>query len=282
MATPTTKSNRTVTSGKDQLILAGISKDLSTTKSIPLGGTTYTPTTLSTFIQSRIDAANEVVTAKAAWQNAAKAYLAINTQANVVVHDLKQFVIGLFGAEASQLSDFGFTPRKKTVLTPDQKVAAAAKRAATRKARGTVGPKAKLAIKGTVPTTAPATPAAPAAPAVTTTSSAPAPAPTGNTGNPTANPNQVTLVITTAPAPAPTQATAPAPVPAAAPATVQSNPAPMVAQAAAPVSAPTVPVNGTTVAVQAQPMAVASTPTQASIPEVAQAAPGVAQAAAKS
>ena len=74
MANTTNKSNRTVTSGKDQLILAGISKDLSTTKSIPLGGTTYTPTTLSTFIQSRIDAANEVVTAKAAWQSAAKAY----------------------------------------------------------------------------------------------------------------------------------------------------------------------------------------------------------------
>ena len=117
------------------------------------------PASLTTFIQSRIDAANEVVTAKAAWQSAAKAYIALNAQANVVVHDLKQFVIGLFGADSSKLPDFGFTPRKKAVLTPDQKVAAAAKRAATRKARGTVGPKAKLAIKGTVPSTTPAPPA---------------------------------------------------------------------------------------------------------------------------
>ncbi len=269
MATITNKTNRTVTSGKDQLILAGISKDLTTTTSIPLGGTTYTPTTLSTFIQSRIAAANEVITAKAAWQAAAKTYIAIDTQANVVVHDLKQFVIGLFGAESSKHSDFGFSPRKKTVLTPEQKVEAAAKRAATRKARGTKGPKAKLAITGAVPSTSPATPAAPAAPAVTTPAPTPAPAPT-------ATPNQVTLVITPAPAPAPTQATAPAPVPAAAPATVQSSPAPVQAPAAAPVIAPTVPVNGT------EPSAAPTAPVQAPANGATQVAPAVVPAAAKS
>jgi hypothetical protein len=274
MPNTTTKTNRTVTSGKDQLLIAGIQKDLSTTKSIPLGGTTYTPASLTTFIQSRIDAANEVVTAKAAWQSAAKAYIALNAQANVAVHDLKQFVIGLFGADSSKLPDFGFTPRKKAVLTPDQKVAAAAKRAATRKARGTVGPKAKLAIKGTVPSTTTATPAAPAAPAVTTPAT---PAPTqaaAPSANPTANPNQVTLVITTAPAPAPTQATAPAPVPAAAPATVQAaQPAVTpVAQA----QAPTVPVNGT------EPSVAPAAAVQAPPNGATQVAPAVVPAVAKS
>jgi hypothetical protein len=256
MATIPTKTNRTVTSGKDQLLIAGIQKDLTSTKSLPLGGTTYTPTTLTTFIQSRIDAANEVVTAKAAWQSAAKAYKALNTQANVVVHDLKQFVIGLFGAESTKLSDFGFSPRKKAVLTPEQKVVATKKRAATREARGTVGPKAKLAIKGTVPSAEPATPAAPAAPAAPTPPAAPV-----ASAAPAASPNTVTLVVTTAPA-APAQATAPAPVPAAAPAPVQNNPAPTPAPAAAPVSAPTVPVNGTPVPTpaptQAQPTATPS------------------------
>jgi hypothetical protein len=279
MANSTTKTNRTVTSGKDQLLIAGIQKDLTTTKSIPLGGTTYTPATLTTFIQSRIDAANEVVTAKAAWQNAAKAYIALNAQANVVVHDLKQFVIGLFGADSLKLPDFGFTPRKKAVLTPDQKVEAAKKRAATRVARGTKGPKAKLAIHGTVTPTTPATPAAPAAPA------AAAPSP---------SPNQVTLVVTTAPAPAPTQATAPAPVPAAAPATVQAAqpvvtpvvqqqiappPAPQAPQAAAavaPAQAPTVPVNGT------DPSVAPSAPVQALANGATQVAPAVVPAVAKS
>jgi hypothetical protein len=264
MPNTTTKTNRTVTSGKDQLLIAGIQKDLSTTKSIPLGGTTYTPASLTTFIQSRIDAANEVVTAKAAWQSAAKAYIALNAQANVVVHDLKQFVIGLFGADSSKLPDFGFTPRKKAVLTPDQKVEAAKKRAATRVARGTKGPKAKLAIHGTVTPTTPATPAAPAAPA------AAAPSP---------SPNQVTLVVTTAPAPA--QAMAPAPVPAVTPVVQQiaQPPAPQAPQAAAavaPAQAPTVPVNGT------DPSVAPSAPVQALANGATQVAPAVVPAVAKS
>jgi len=197
MATKT----RTSTQGKDQQVITGIQKDLSTMSSLPLGGETFTPATLTAFVQSRIDAGNEVVVAKAYWQNAAKTYEAINTKATIVVHDLKQLVIGAFGATSSKLADFGFTPRKVVVLTPDQKVAAAAKRAATRKARGTLGPKAKLAVTGTVAPTAPVTTAKPAVPA------APAAAPPATPPNaappaaPTATP---TVASATAPATAPT------------------------------------------------------------------------------
>ena len=224
MATPTTKTNRTVTSGKDQLLMAGIQKDLSSTKSIPLGGMTYTPATLTTFIQSRIDAANEVVTAKAAWQSAGKAYEALNARANVVVHDLKQFVIGVFGADSHKLPDFGFTLRKKVVLTPEQKVLAVKKRAATRVARGTKGPKARLAIHGTVTPTGPATPAAQAAPAASP------------------GPNQGTLAVTSS-AQAPVQAAQPAATPAVQP--IAQPPVPQGPPAAAAVAlaqAPAVPV----------------------------------------
>ena len=126
MATKTT--NRTNTQGKDQQVIQGIRVNLSQMPSLLLGGTTYTPTTLEAFIQSRIDAANQVATAKAEWQHAGKTYEALNQQANVVVHDLKQLVIGAFGATSPKLADFGFTARKVVVLTPDQKAAAAAKR----------------------------------------------------------------------------------------------------------------------------------------------------------
>jgi len=81
--------------------------------------------TLVALVQSRIDAGNQVVVAKANWQNAAKTYATINTKATIVVHDLKQLVIGAFGATSSKLADFGFAARKVTVLTPEQKVAAA-------------------------------------------------------------------------------------------------------------------------------------------------------------
>jgi len=141
---------------------------------LPLGGTSYSPTSLVAFIQSHIDAANAVVTAKANWDSAIKTYQGVDKQAQVVLHDLKALVISAFGATSQQLSDFGFTPRKVTVLTPEQKAAAATKRAATRKARGTLGPKAKLKVTGTTAAASTASTAAAPAPAA---SNAPAAAP---------------------------------------------------------------------------------------------------------
>jgi hypothetical protein len=198
--------NRTNQQGKDQQILDGIKKDLQTMSSLSLGGTTYTPASLEALIQSRIDAVNEVTTAKANWQNAAKAYTALNTLATVVVRDLKALVIGAFGSTSPKLADFGFTPRKVTVRTPEQKAAAAAKAKATRKARNTMGPKAKLAVKGTVaPPTAPSA-AAPPSP----TPPAPSPA---NTPAPATAPT-VTVNVTTAPGPSPVASPATASAPA--------------------------------------------------------------------
>jgi hypothetical protein len=95
----------------DQQILAGIQKDLQNVPSLLLGGTTYTPGSLAAFIQSRIDAANAVATAKANWLNAVKTYKAINTEAKPVVRDLRNFLLGAFGENSSVLADFGFTTK---------------------------------------------------------------------------------------------------------------------------------------------------------------------------
>jgi hypothetical protein len=194
----TTRSSQ---QGKDQEVIQGVQKDLSTMASLPLAGTTYTPASFVALVQSRIDAGNQVVTAKAAWLNAVKTYDTINKQTTVAVHDLKQLVIGAFGATSSKLADFGFAARKVVVLTPEQKAAATAKRAATRKARGTMGPKAKLKVTGataSAPTAAPAAPAAAPATAPTVTVNVTAAPANGSPGNPTAT------VATTAAAPSPT------------------------------------------------------------------------------
>jgi hypothetical protein len=139
--------------GKDQEVIRGVQKDLQTMSSLLLGGTTYTPGSLVAFVQSRIDAGNQVVTTKASWLKAVRTYQAIDKQADVVVHDLKQLVIGAFGKTSSKLADFGFTAQKAAALTPEQKAEAIEKRAATRKARNTLGPRAKRKVTGT---TAPA------------------------------------------------------------------------------------------------------------------------------
>jgi len=78
-----------------------------------------------------------------------------------------------------------------TILTPEQKAAAALKRAATRKARHTLGPKAKLKVRGaSAQVGANGTQAPQGAPAVI---------PAGNTAPAQAPTNQVAA----APAPAP-------------------------------------------------------------------------------
>jgi hypothetical protein len=171
-------TNRPTTQAHDAQVLVGIKKDLQNVSSLPLAGTTYTMTALEQLIQSRIDAANAVVNGRANWVHASATYKALNVQVTQVVRALRQYAINAFGQNSPTLADFGFTPPKKTALTPAQKTAKAAKAKATREARGTKGKKQKLEIKGTVPTTVPAT-TPPAAPAPATAAPSVTAAPTG-------------------------------------------------------------------------------------------------------
>lgn len=76
------------------------------------------------------------------------------------------FVRFNFGSDPEALADFGLKPPKaRTPLTAEQKAAAAAKRKATREARGTKGPKAKKDIHGNVTAKLVVTPADPSTPA---------------------------------------------------------------------------------------------------------------------
>jgi hypothetical protein len=145
---PTTKPNRLTQQARDGQVIAGVTKDLKSAASIPLDGDTYTPIALVALLQSRIDAANKVAITKAAWHDAITQYEAIDAKATAVVSGLKQYVLNAFGKNSPLLADFGFASRKVTTLTPDQKQQAVEKRAATRAARGTKGPVAKLAITG--------------------------------------------------------------------------------------------------------------------------------------
>jgi hypothetical protein len=138
--------NRTVNVGRDQQLIDGIRKDLLGFTELHLAGETFTPATLEARFQARIEAADLILAAKAAWHQAITAYAGLEKQTNVIVHDLENVVVAAFGAESPQLADFGFTPRKVVTLTEAQKALAVTRRAATRKARGTVGPKARLLI----------------------------------------------------------------------------------------------------------------------------------------
>jgi hypothetical protein len=93
--------------------IQGVQKDLSPTSTLSLGGTTFTPASLVAFIRRRIDASNRVLAARAAWLDASKQYEAIDRETSAVLRDLRQVVIGKFGASSPALADFGFTPKEK-------------------------------------------------------------------------------------------------------------------------------------------------------------------------
>jgi hypothetical protein len=57
----------------------------------------------------------------------------------------------MHGLSSPLASALGFAPRKKPTRTVEKSLIAAAKNRATREARGTLGPKKKLKIKGTLP-----------------------------------------------------------------------------------------------------------------------------------
>ena len=160
-------TNRPNTQAHDGQVIVGIKNNLQNVSSLPLASSTYTMAALEQLIQSRIDAANAVVNARAHWVDASATYETLNTNVAKVVRALRQYVINVYGPDSPVLADFGFTATKKSPLTPDQLVARAQKAAATRKARGTMGKKQKAKIKGTVATTAPAAPPPATAPAET-------------------------------------------------------------------------------------------------------------------
>jgi hypothetical protein len=165
--------NHTTQQALDAQVIVGIQKDLPNASNLPLAGSTYTQATLEQLVQSRIDAANAVATARANWHDAVAKYKALSPEVTKVVRALRQYVLNVYGANGPILSDFGFTAPKRAVLTPEQLTARAKKAAATREARGTMSKKAKSKIKGTVPPTVPSTSPTPSTPAV--------PAPSGAT-----------------------------------------------------------------------------------------------------
>jgi hypothetical protein len=93
----------------DQQLLQGISQALQQVPSLYLGGTAYTPAALSSLIQSRLAAADEVNTARAAWNAAVKTYASTNRQVTEVVRDLRLWLLAAYGPGSQEMAAFGFT-----------------------------------------------------------------------------------------------------------------------------------------------------------------------------
>jgi predicted transcriptional regulator of viral defense system len=160
MASNTPKKNRTDQTAAEQRLSDGLNKHAQAIAPFVIAGVTVTPKDIITNLQTLIASANTVESTKEAWLNAVKADKDERAKLKAFVSSAKQALLLAFAGSIDTLEDFGLTPRKVAVRTPEQKAVAAAKGKATRVARHTLGTKQKTAITGTVPTTAPGTPAA--------------------------------------------------------------------------------------------------------------------------
>jgi hypothetical protein len=159
------KRNRNDLTAADQSLLDGINKHAPAIPSVIVSGAAVPLKDITSNLQARIAAAKNVAPAKATWLAAVQADRDQRAKTKALVGALKQTLELVFAGQVETLADFGLTGRKTAVVTPETRVAAAAKAKATRTARHTLGKKQKAKIKGAVPAAAPEVQSAANAPA---------------------------------------------------------------------------------------------------------------------
>ena len=170
---------RTTQQTADQAMIDGLTKNAATIGSLLIGGKTFTVAQAIALVQTALTASKTVVINHTVLEASLQAETAVRTQNKPFFDGLTQTVQAMFAGQVSTLGDFGLKGRKAPVVAPATRVEAAKKAAATRKARGTKGPKARLTVTA-APAVEPATPpaVAPVVETVTAPVAAPATAPT--------------------------------------------------------------------------------------------------------
>jgi hypothetical protein len=158
-------------------LIAGANKNLANVGTLPIAGGLLTLAQAVAELQKLVDLRTSVETAQAQAKAAVATEVAQLPALRAFMSAFVTFVKAAFGNQPGVLADFGMQPKKVAAPpTVQQRAAAAAKREATRAARGTKGSKAKQAIKGDVTgvVVTPVTAAQPGASTDTSSTSAPA------------------------------------------------------------------------------------------------------------
>jgi hypothetical protein len=151
----TTKTRISVTdlNAAEQALIDGIIEhQAALPASFIVAGVPVPSTSVVSMLKARIAARAAVASAKASYQAVVKASRDENAQSQPVVSNVREAIKLMFAGQIDVLADFGLKPRKaRTPLSPEEKAASVAKGKATRKARHTMGPKAKARITGENP-----------------------------------------------------------------------------------------------------------------------------------
>jgi hypothetical protein len=170
-----TNNTRITKQAADQKMADGFTKHAQTIPSLIIAGTSYKAADIFAVLQARLSTATAAQSTRSLWRNAVKADTDERAKTKPFIDGVRQALQVALAGSIDGLADFGLTPRKVRVVTPEKKAIAAAKAKATREARGTKGSVQKKAVKGAVSATLVVTPLAGSQPVVTTPAPAPAP-----------------------------------------------------------------------------------------------------------
>jgi hypothetical protein len=146
-------SSKTSIIAADQHLVSGLQKHQAAISTFLIDGKPVTVPAAVAVLQGRINASQAVDPARAAFHVAVQADRDERAQTKSFVSQLTHQIVLLYTYDPVILADYGLVPRKTAVKSPTVKVVAAVKMRATRKARGTKGPKARKAVKGAIPAT---------------------------------------------------------------------------------------------------------------------------------
>jgi hypothetical protein len=153
---------------RSRRMIAGVKKHYANAPSIVVDGVSYAPAEIERIFQDSIDSADATSSATTAFHKAVEAEKAASTKGDALYRGLRTYLITQYKTQPGVLDDFGIALQQKQVPDTGTAAVAVAKRAATRAARHTMGPRQKQSVKGTVAVTGTGTPAAAAQPVVTT------------------------------------------------------------------------------------------------------------------
>jgi len=150
MSSTTSKVSKATALARVQAVIAGTKKHFPS-GSLTIGNVAFTEASLVGLLQSLADAMTAENGARASAKGALSALRETDAKVGPVLRAYKRIVLETFGNATEILADFGLEPPKARKPQSGEQIAAAtAKRRATRKARGVVGKRKKLAIKGDV------------------------------------------------------------------------------------------------------------------------------------
>jgi hypothetical protein len=162
MTTPKSRAERLA---DDQAVIDGLNQFFAKNAKLTFGSESMLPAAISAVFQARIVSAKAALRAKAAATAAVAADRSERAQTAKFALTFRRFVQVTFANSPDTLAAFNLTAPKAGKATVATKAEAQVKGKATREARGTKGPKAKLEITGATASEAPAGSTAPQAPA---------------------------------------------------------------------------------------------------------------------